>query len=227
MYYNVAIKINKNANMMFPQKEPKLLDATLASETLQKIGQKRKNGKTKISELMEDFHENGILLAMIFFALPVAIPLPYPPGFTTIMGIPLMILSVQMLFGSKKVKLPQKINNYELKNSTLKTISDKIVPIIETVEKYIKPRFLFARSVYCEQFIGLVCLIAATAVALPIPLTNAIPALGITIMALGLMNRDGVIIIAGFFVAVIGVIIAISVITLGLKAIKYLFFTIF
>jgi len=143
------------------------------------------------------------------------------------MGIPLMILSIQMLIGSKKVKLPQRINNYELKNSTLKAISDKIVPIIEMIEKYVKPRFSFARSVYCEQFIGLVCLIAATAVALPIPLTNAIPALGITIMALGLMNRDGLIIIAGFFVAVIGVIIAISAIIASWLAIKYLVFTIF
>lgn len=212
---------------MFPKKKPKLLDATLASETLQKIGHKRKNGKTKIAELMEDFHENGILLAMIFFALPVAIPLPYPPGFTTIMGIPLMILSIQMLLGSKKVRLPEKINNYELKNSTLKTISDKIVPIIEAIEKYVKPRLSFARSVYCEQLVGLICLIAATAVALPIPLTNAIPALGITIMALGLLNRDGIIIIAGFFVAVIGVIIAVSAIVASWLAIKYVFFSIF
>ena len=44
-------------------------------------------GVKLISEIMEDFHENGILLAMFFFALPVAVPLPYPPGFTTIMGV--------------------------------------------------------------------------------------------------------------------------------------------
>lgn len=213
--------------MMFPKKKIKLLDTTLASETLQKIGQKRKNGKTKISELMEDFHENGILLAMIFFALPVAIPLPYPPGFTTIMGIPLMILSIQMLLGSKKVNLPQKINDYELKNSTLKTISDKIVPIIETIEKYMKPRLSFARSVYCEQFVGLICLIAATSVAIPLFMTNAIPALGITIMALGLMNRDGLIIIAGFIISIVGVIVAIAAVVASWIAIKYLFFTLF
>lgn len=212
---------------MFPKKKPKLLDTTLASETLQKIGHKRKNGKTKIAELMEDFHENGLLLAMIFFALPVAIPLPYPPGFTTIMGIPLMILSVQMLMGSKKVRLPEKINNYELKNSTLKSISDKIVPIIESIEKYMKPRFNFARSVYCEQFVGFVCLIAATAVAIPLFMTNAIPALGITVMALGLMNRDGLIIIAGFIISVIGIIVAIAAIIASWLAIKYLLFSIF
>ena len=212
---------------MFKKKKPKLLDSTPASESLQKIGLKRKSGKTKISEILEDFHENGILLAMVFFALPVAIPLPYPPGFTTIMGIPLMILSVQMLLGSKKVRLPQKINNYEIKNSTLKMISNKSVPIIEAIEKYVKPRFSFAKSVYCEQFVGLSCLIASTAVALPIPLTNAIPALGITVMTLGLLNRDGIIIVAGFFIALIGMLIALSAVLTSWMAIKYLFHTVF
>ena len=48
------------------QKQTKLLNATLASESLQKLSLKSKNGKTKISEIMEDFHENGILLAMVF-----------------------------------------------------------------------------------------------------------------------------------------------------------------
>ena len=30
------------------------------------------------------------------------------------------------------------------------------MPIIENIEKYMKPRFDFASSVYCEQFVGLV-----------------------------------------------------------------------
>ena len=138
-----------------------------------------------------------------------------------------MILSIQMLLGSKKVRLPNTINNYEIKNSTLKMISEKIVPILETVEKYIKPRFSFAKSVYCEQFIGLVCLIAAFAIALPLPFTNAIPAQGVTIMTLGLLNRDGVIIIAGFVVTIIGVIIAIAIILGGAILLKYLFSLVF
>ncbi|PCJ24953.1 MAG: hypothetical protein COA94_06920 [Rickettsiales bacterium] len=212
---------------MFSDKKHKMLNCILASESLEKIGQKRKNGKTKIAELMEDFYENGILLAMIFFSLPVAIPLPYPPGFTTIMGVPLVILSIQLLIGSKKVRLPEKINNYEMKNATLKTISDKIVPIIKYVEKYVKPRFEFAKSVYCEQFVGFVCLIAAIAVALPIPFTNAIPALGVTIMSLGLLNRDGLVIIAGFVITVVGVVIAISAIAVSYVAVQYLFHMIF
>ncbi len=212
---------------MFKQKQPKLLDTTLVSETLEKIGQKQVDGKTKISELMEDFHENGILLAMIFFSLPVAIPLPYPPGFTTVMGIPLIILAIQMLIGSKKVNLPQKISNYELKNSTLKAISDKVVPRLISVEKYVKPRLSFAKSVYCEQFIGFISIIAGFSIALPIPLTNALPALGVSIMALGLLNRDGIVIIVGFFITIIGLLVAISAILASWIAIKYIFHSIF
>ena len=212
---------------MFNNRKPKLLDTTFVSEILKKVGQKQIGGKTKISELMEDFHENGILLAMIFFSLPVAIPLPYPPGFTTVMGIPLMILSIQMLLGNKKVSLPQKINDYELKNSTLRAISDKVVPRLVSVEKYVKPRFSFAKSVYCEQFIGFISLLAAFSVALPIPLTNAIPALGIAVMALGLLNRDGLVIIVGFFITVIGLLIAIGAVMASWIGIKYIFHFIF
>ena len=132
-----------------------------------------------------------------------------------------------MLLGNKKVSLPQKINDYELKNSTLRAISDKVVPRLVSVEKYVKPRFSFAKSVYCEQFIGFISLLAAFSVALPIPLTNAIPALGIAVMALGLLNRDGLVIIVGFFITVIGLLVAIGAVLASWVAIKYIFHSIF
>ncbi len=208
---------------MFKNKPKKLLDTTAVSETIKKLGDKPVSGKTKVRELMEDFHENGILLAMVFFSLPVAIPLPYPPGFTTIMGIPLMILSVQMLLGSKKVQLPKKINEYELNNATLKAISDKVVPKLVSVERYIRPRMAFAKSVYCEQIVGLVSLVAAFSVALPIPLTNALPAMGISVMSLGLLNRDGLVILGGVLITAFGLVIATGAVVGSWVVIKYIF----
>lgn len=208
---------------MFKHKPKKLLDTTAVSETIKKLGNKPVGGKTKVRELMEDFHENGILLAMVFFSLPVAIPLPYPPGFTTIMGIPLMILSIQMLLGSKKVQLPKKINEYELNNATLKAISDKVVPKLVSIEKYIRPRMAFAKSVYCEQVVGLISLVAAFSIALPIPLTNAIPALGISVMSLGLLNRDGLVILGGILITAFGLVIATGAVLGSWVVIKYIF----
>ncbi|WP_341752080.1 MULTISPECIES: exopolysaccharide biosynthesis protein [unclassified Candidatus Tisiphia] len=201
----------------------KQLDRTTVSSVFYKLGQKEKKEKTRISELLVDFHENGLLLTILFFAIPVAIPLPYPPGFTTIVGIPLMILSMQMLLGFRQVSLPSKINNYQISNDILINISDKIVPKIKFVEKYIRPRFGFAASIYCEQFIGLISLICSIAISIPLPLTNAVPALGITIMALGLLNRDGLTIVLGFITSIVGLIIAFIAISASWISIKYLF----
>jgi len=212
---------------MHLKKKNKFLNTDKVSDTLEALSKKPQDGKTSIIELMDEFHENGIALAMIFFSLPVAIPLPYPPGFTTIIGTPLIILSFQILLGYHKVRLPQKINQYEIKNSTLTLICNKIVPILKILESYIKARFSFAKSVYCEQFIGFVSLICAIAIAIPLPLTNAIPALGIAIMALGLLNRDGLVIIGGFFIAIVGLIVAMGAILVSWVSIKYLFNLIF
>ncbi|MGC0371869.1 MAG: hypothetical protein DGJ47_000570 [Rickettsiaceae bacterium] len=219
--------VNLNALLKMKERKTKKLHSTPASVILKRMGTKPLEQKTRISELMHDFHENGILLAMIFFALPVAIPLPYPPGFTTIMGVPLIVLSLQLLIGSKKVRLPETINAYTIQNTKLKTISDKIVPIVEYVEKYIKPRYNFASSVYCEQILGLICLIASLAVAIPLPFTNAIPALGITVMSLGLMNRDGLVILYGVAIAVIGTAIATFAMVISWVAMKSVFNFIF
>lgn len=201
----------------------KQLDRTTVSSVFYKLGQKEKKEKTRISELLVDFHENGLLLTILFFAIPVAIPLPYPPGFTTIVGIPLMILSMQMLLGFRQVSLPSKINNYQISNDILINISDKVVPKIKFVEKYIRSRFSFAASIYCEQFIGLISLICSIAISIPLPLTNAVPALGITIMALGLLNRDGLTIVLGFITSIVGLIIAFIAISASWISIKYLF----
>ncbi len=201
----------------------KQLDRTKVSSIFYKLGQKDKKDKTKISELLIEFHENGLLLTMLFFAIPVAIPLPYPPGFTTIVGIPLIILSIQMLSGFEQVSLPFIVINYQISNNILINISNKVVPKIKLLEKYIRPRFSFAASVYCEQFIGLVSLICSIAISIPLPLTNAIPALGIIIMALGLLNRDGLTILFGFVISIVGLVIAFIAILASWVSIKYLF----
>jgi hypothetical protein len=201
----------------------KSLDSTKVSTIFRRIGQKDKESSTEISELLTDFQENSFLITMIFFALFIAIPLPYPPGFTTIMGIPLLILSLQMLFRYKRVFLPSRINNYTISNDLLIKISDKILPILKFTEKYIKPRFKFTKSVYCEQFVGLISLICSIAIIIPLPLTNSIPALGIIIMSLGLLNRDGLTILIGFATSIVGVIVASLAVIASWLGLKYIF----
>ena len=205
--------------------KPKPLSpAILPSVTLTTFLDLNTKKTTKVQDILDIFHENGFALAMILFGLPIAIPLPWPPGFTTIMGTPLFILSIQMILGYRKMVLPQKISNFELKNSTLIMLAKKSIPVLKFIELRLQSRFAFAKSVYCEQFIGIISLICSVAIAIPLPFTNSIPAWGIVVMTLGLIKRDGLVIIAGFMVSVIGVLIAIAAMFLSILAMKGLFY---
>lgn len=205
----------------------KLLDQTLASETVAKFAKKTKDGNTSIAEILSEFHENSFAIIMIFFSLPIAIPLPYPPGFTTLFGIPLILLSLQMILGFESVKFPQALAQKQINNSTLIMMSEKFTPILVTLEKYLKKRYEFASSVLAERIVGIVSLICAISIAIPLPLTNSIPAWGITIMSLGLLRRDGLVLGAGFLVSVIGNVIAFFAVLGAGKLANFLFNYIF
>ncbi|MDO9219084.1 MAG: exopolysaccharide biosynthesis protein, partial [Lacisediminimonas sp.] len=51
-----------------------------------------------------------------------------------------------------------------------------------------------------EYVVGLMCLVLAVVLALPIPLGNMLPALGIAMLALGILERDGYWVAAGLAV---------------------------
>ncbi len=58
-----------------------------------------------------------------------------------------------------------------------------------------------------ERVIGAFCLALAVIQILPIPLGNVLPALAISIIALGMIERDGVWVLAGFAVGVAAMIV--------------------
>jgi hypothetical protein len=101
------------------------------------------------------------------------------------------------------------------------------MPVVTVIEKYVKPRIAFARSIYCEQIIGLFCFISSIAASIPLPFTKGIPAFSIIVMVLGLLNRDGVAMIMGVIIAMVGILISTSVILASMLTMKYLFHSIF
>lgn len=208
---------SQKAKKLFKRKKSnnnKNTENKLASETLLFLSKKEATKKYKISSIIEEFHENGFAISLIFFSLPIAIPLPYPPGVTTLFGVPLFILAIQMILGYHNVRLPKWLSDKEISGTTLKMLAEKALPILKSVEKILQPRLNFTQTVFAEQLVGFVSLICAVAIAIPLPLTNAVPAAGITIMSLSMLRRDGLVLLGGVAVSIIGLVIA-TIATLG------------
>jgi len=65
------------------------------SEFLRNVVRANKSDRITIDELKTTMHERGFGILLIAFSLPLAVPLPYIPGVTTILAIPLFFFLVK------------------------------------------------------------------------------------------------------------------------------------
>lgn len=155
-----------------------------------------KAGAVTVGDLLEAFHERGFGVLLLIFALPAAIPLP-GLGINLIVAAPLVILSLQQALGAKQVRLPQRLCRRRISAERLQAIVEASRPWARRLERLLKPRLVFLTHGLSLHIIGILGLIMALSVCVPLPLTNTVPSMGIAIMAAGLLARDGVLVIAG------------------------------
>lgn len=73
-----------------------------------------------------------------------------------------------------------------------------------------------------SHLIGVFGLIMALTICVPLPLTNTVPSIGIAVMAIGVLSRDGLAVIAGAAVGMVWVVIlALALIFLGTEGIDF------
>jgi len=157
-----------------------------------------------LKELVVAFHERGFGFLLFFFALPAALPLP-GLGINTIIALPLILLTAQQAMGRHTIWMPQKIANKSISQKTVIGFTDKAAPWIKRLEFFIRPRLGFITQGLFSNIIGVMGFIMAFAVAVPLPLTNTVPSLGIALMAIGVLMRDGLAVIIGALIGLLWV----------------------
>lgn len=116
-----------------------------------------------------------------------------------------------MVMGYTAPKLPKRFNNLTIKKSILVTLLRKFSPYMVRIEKILRPRFSPLLSPLSERVIGMMLLIFSLFVFVPLPLSNFIPGVGVLIASLGLIYKDGLMIIAGIIVGISGIVLSVWV----------------
>ncbi len=196
----------------------------LASDVLEGVVKNNNADYLSLLEIKMALHERGFGILMLFFALPVAIPIPVISGLTS---IPMIMFSIQMMRGMDSPWLPKWIGAKTIRRSTIAMMVEKAAPYLKKMEKLMRPRFSFVSSRGGEKLIGLFSFVFALSILLPFPLTNLIPAVGVALMALGMLSRDGVPIILGMIVGSVGIVISFMAILIGQKAVMQIIDRIF
>ena len=155
-------------------------------------------------ELIHRIGEQGMLLACALLTLPFMLPVSIP-GVSTVFGAGIILISFGIAF-NRFPWLPVRVLDRKIAAKDLLPTLRRGTVIIEKMEKYVRPRLsaLTADSV-SNRVNGLLMVFAGALLMLPlgiIPFSNTLPALAVLLFAIGMMQRDGFAIIAGFVMMV-------------------------
>lgn len=172
------------------------------SAILQAIAQGQERERISIADLLHALEHRAIGALMFIFAVPNAIPVP--PGVSAVLGAPLIFLAFQLMVG-RRPWLPRVITDRSLSRVDFEKVVNLAAPWLAKAERLMRPRFQFLAHPPAEYLVGFVCLLLAIILFLPIPLGNMLPAFTICVLALGVLERDGLWIMIGLVLSVVAV----------------------
>lgn len=183
------------------------------------IVQDETRSRISVADLLAALQVRAFGALLLIFALPNVIPTP--PGTSAVLGLPLLFLTAQMMLGQAPW-LPRFIADRSMAREDLGMLIGRMTSPLARAERLLSPRLLQLTTSFAERFVGAFCLILAIVLTLPIPLGNMLPALAISVIALGILERDGLWIIIGTVIGFVSLIIVWGVIYALIKTILFL-----
>lgn len=190
------------------------------SRILWELSQDAQRERIAISDLLVALGDRATGALIFIFAFPNV--LPTPPGTSSILGAPLIFLAAQLMLG-RAPWLPAFVANRSMARSDFALLVKRIVPWLQRAESLLRPRLSSLALPPMEYLVGFLSLLLAILLVLPIPLGNVLPALAISLLALGVLERDGVWVLAGLAVAVAAGSVIYGVLFAMIKASLYFF----
>lgn len=178
---------------------PRRRRARRLSEVFSRLAEEA-DGPVSVGHIRDFLGNRSFAALLVLFGAINMIPLP--PGASAFLGAPLVIVAAQMVYGTKQAWLPKFIRDRSLSADQFRRVMEWMIPRLQRLERLIRPRYWPFWRRQGDRVIGLVALIMAITIALPIPLGNWLPAFSTTLLGLALSERDGILFAIGTFVGV-------------------------
>lgn len=155
--------------------------------------------KLTLNLLLQQTEGRGLYLVIILLALP-AVSLP---GFSVVLGLIVLFLALGMAF-ERTPRLPKFLGDRSLPKSAINTVLRASVRLLRLLEKMVKPRrtpwmaWRVPKSINSIVIAWLAFLLALPLPPVPVPFTNLLPGYSIVLMAVAMMEEDGVMIWVGY-----------------------------
>lgn len=168
------------------------------SYILRKVLTELPKGQVSVKIIVKPLHRRsfgGLFILLSFFALL--------PGISVLTGLIIVMVGVQLFVGLRLPYLPLFIREYSFDSGQVYSVGMRGVVQLEKLERFIRPRAAFLSKPPFTVFMGLVIVCLGAVITIPLPFSNFPPALALLFLSIGLLTRDGVVVIIGFLIAAI------------------------
>lgn len=168
---------------------------------LRMVGEARGPERLTVGDVVARLGERSFGILLLLLGLISFVPTI--PGFGVFLGLALMLVSAQMMAGRQQPWLPAAVSRAGTRRKSVDKISRRLVRWLRWLENLARPRLSVALGPAAERAIGLAVFFLALLITLPIPFFgNTPPAAAVMVFALGLIERDGAMILFGFLLTV-------------------------
>lgn len=153
-----------------------------------------------LHELTHALGERAFGLMLFVLALPVCVPLLY--GVPQIVSVPMIAIAIQMAMGREEPWMPHRFGERRLGKSALVGMAVGARKWFGWVERLARPRLLLLSGPTAERLVGAIFVIFIASILIPFPATNTLPGIGVMMASVGLITRDGLLVLAGLAIGV-------------------------
>ena len=152
----------------------------------------------RLGDIIDRLDERAYGFLILLLALPCCLPLVYL--LPQIVALPMLALAVQMAAGRRHPWLPKALHDRRFSIPAFEKVLSRASRYIAFIERVASPRLPAVTGHLGARLVGVLLLVPTASILVPLPSTNTVPGIGVAIAALGLIERDGVLVILGLVI---------------------------
>ena len=149
---------------------------------------------------------------LVILVLTLLNMIPGPPGFGGTIAWTTFAVALFMVLG-RPIRLPALIGDRKLPLGPLLKASEQVARVTAVIARFSRPRLRWLTGAAATLPYGIFTMILSVFMTLPIPLINAIPNIGLCVIAFSMLNRDGLGVVIGLVICTMGLLVAGALLT--------------
>nr|WP_246408570.1 exopolysaccharide biosynthesis protein [Parvularcula dongshanensis] len=185
--------------------------------TLDKAAAVEGKADVSLGRVLDSLDERGFGLLLLVLALPCCIPFLW--GIPQVVSLPMLAVAFQIARGAHRPWLPASLRARRFSVERMKASVTRVHRYIGWIERLARPRLSAVVEGAGLRIVGALLLVPTISILMPFPGSNTAPGIGVAIVSVGLLEKDGLLTLAGLVFGLAWVVFLVTIfVLLGAEA---------